>query len=133
MNSYEITECIAAYLYSQRIAPVLLGVASKWLRKRCGYDEWAFGIAPWPLSDIAQLFGVSPRTLQIQLKDGGAAFRKNLNIERHKDLRRFPSLGASIDDTANAIGFEHRQSFSEAFVGWEGCAPSTFAKSKVLS
>ncbi len=98
-----------------------------------GLIKASFGIAPWSLSDTAQVLGVGPRTLQIQLKDEGTAFRDIQKIERHKEACRLLTSGASIDDTANAIGFEHRQSFSEAFVGWEGCAPSTYAKSKVLT
>lgn len=98
-----------------------------------GLIRASFGIVPWSLSDTAQVLGVGPRTLQIQLKDEGTAFREILQVERHKEARRLLASGASIDDTANTIGFEHRQSFSEAFYGWEGCAPSTYAKSKVLS
>ena len=97
-----------------------------------GLVRASFGIAPWSLSDTAKVIGVGPRSLQIQLKDEGTAFREIVKVERHKEARRLLASGVGIDGTADAIGFEHRQSFSEAFTNWEGCSPSTYAKSMVI-
>lgn len=97
-----------------------------------GLIRASFGVAPWSLSDTSTVLGIGPRSLQIQLKDEGTAFREIVKVERHKEARRLLAAGASIDATADAIGFEHRQSFSEAFADWEGCSPSVFAKKALL-
>lgn len=94
-----------------------------------GLVRASFGIAQWSLSDTSQVLGIGLRSLQIQLKDEGTAFRQIVKVERHKEARRLLAGGASIDETADALGFEHRQSFSEAFACWEGSSPSAYAKS----
>ena len=93
-----------------------------------GLVRASFGIAPWSFSDTAKALQVGERTLQIRLKDEGTTFRSIVQAERHKKARRLLGSGKSIEDTAADLGFEHRQSFSEAFSNWEGCAPSVFAR-----
>ncbi|MEP2532451.1 helix-turn-helix domain-containing protein [Shimia sp.] len=95
-----------------------------------GLVKASFGVAPWSLADTAQVLGIGERSLQIQLRDEGTVFREIAKTERHKEARRLLTHGISIENTADAIGFEHRQSFSEAFANWEGCSPSVYAKKK---
>lgn len=94
-----------------------------------GLVRASFGIAQWSFADTCQTLGIGPRSLQIRLKDEGTSFREILQTERHSEARRLLASGAAIDDTADAIGFGHRQSFSQAFTKWEGSTPSAYANS----
>ncbi len=98
-----------------------------------GLVKASFGVAPWSLEDTARVLGIGPRSLQIQLRDEGTNFRKILNSQRHAEARRLLADGESIESTADVIGFEHRQSFSEAFTQWEGCPPSKYRLALALN
>ncbi|WP_299643031.1 AraC family transcriptional regulator [uncultured Ruegeria sp.] len=118
-------EVLTRYLDDKKIDPSVL---SKKAELVAGLVRSSFGIAPWSIVDTCRALGIGQRSLQIQLKDEGTSFRQILRNERHNEARRMLALGASIDETADAIGFGHRQSFSEAFTDWEGCPPSAYAK-----
>lgn len=93
-----------------------------------GLVRASFGVAPWSLSNTAQALQIHERTLQIRLKSEGTSFREILMTERHMMSKRLLLAGKSIEETAEVLGFDHRQSFSEAFSGWEGVSPSAFVK-----
>jgi AraC-like DNA-binding protein len=86
----------------------------------------SIGVMPISAPQVAQLIGVPLRTMQANLRDERTSFRAILQSTRHTVARRELRLGKSIEDTAAMLGFDHRQSFSEAFHQWEGCPPSSF-------
>ncbi|WP_305514962.1 helix-turn-helix transcriptional regulator [Shimia thalassica] len=93
-----------------------------------GLVRASFGVAPWTLANTSQALQTHERTIQLRLKAEGTSFREIVQTERHDMSKRLLLLGKSIEETAEALGFDHRQSFSEAFSGWEGISPSAFVK-----
>jgi AraC-like DNA-binding protein len=93
-----------------------------------GLVRASLGVAPWSLIDTSGVLGIGERSLQIRLKEEGTSFREIVQAERHTKARHLLSSGTSISDTAAELGFDHRQSFSEAFTQWEGTSPSKYAK-----
>ncbi len=93
-----------------------------------GLVRASFGVAPWSLFNTANALQVHERTLQLRLKSEGTSYREIVQTERHLMSKRLLLAGKSIDETAETLGFDHRQSFSEAFSGWEGLSPSNFVR-----
>lgn len=92
-----------------------------------GLVRASFGVAPWSLVNTSQALEIHERTLQLRLKSEGTSFREIVKSERHRMSKRLLIAGKSIDETAEILGFDHRQSFSAAFSSWEGMSPSMFA------
>ncbi|MEP1929723.1 MAG: helix-turn-helix domain-containing protein [Paracoccaceae bacterium] len=121
-------EVLSRFLNSENIETASRASASEMVS---GLVRASFGVAPWSFSDTAKALQVGERTLQIRLKDEGLTFRKIVQAERHKKARHLLGSGTSIEAAAEELGFEHRQSFSEAFSNWEGRSPSAFTKNRV--
>jgi AraC-like DNA-binding protein len=81
---------------------------------------------PVSLREAASLLSIPQRTLQAALSAEKTGFRVLRDNARHQLAKQALQNGRSITETASLIGFDHRQSFSEAFSIWEGCAPSQF-------
>jgi AraC-like DNA-binding protein len=81
---------------------------------------------PVKLDVCARILGVSPRTLQRRLDDGGVTFetlvdglRRDLAID---GLRR----GAMVTEVAMALGYSDTAHFTRAFRRWTGRTPTAF-------
>ncbi|MCA0871465.1 helix-turn-helix domain-containing protein [Seohaeicola saemankumensis] len=82
---------------------------------------------PVSLAEAAYILDFHPRTLQLKLKERHIRFSDLRDAALHRKARLELAAGRSISETSDLLGFEHRQSFSEAFSRWEGMAPSEFA------
>ena len=83
--------------------------------------------SPIKMLRVAELLGLPARTMQAYLNAEGSSFAEVRNDTLHREAQRELLAGRSISETSEMLGFTHRQSFSEAFSKWEGCAPSIFA------
>ncbi|MEO9781734.1 MAG: helix-turn-helix domain-containing protein [Sedimentitalea sp.] len=105
-------------------------------------DNWSFSTAlraavrPYlydgypALTKIAEIFGMSGRTLQRRLRDCGRSYSEVLQearFEMAQELLVDPS--ARIIDVALAVGYENPQHFARAFRRHAGVSPTIFRKS----
>ncbi|MFY0691316.1 MAG: helix-turn-helix domain-containing protein [Paracoccaceae bacterium] len=81
---------------------------------------------PISLKQAAQFLSMPERTLQAALSAEKTSFRNLRDSARHSLAKQALQSGKSIMETTHLVGFNHRQSFSEAFSLWEGCSPSEF-------
>ncbi len=76
------------------------------------------------IEDIADLIGITPRTLQRRLKRSGRSFR---NILHERMASRAETLlgedGTSISEIAIALGYSDASHFARAFKGVRGLSP----------
>ncbi|WP_299351819.1 AraC family transcriptional regulator [uncultured Shimia sp.] len=126
------TDSLGAEVLSRYLNDRSIKVENKPLLKDVvgGLVRASFGVAPWTLVNTSQALQVHERTLQNRLKSEGTSFREIVQAERHIMSKRLLLAGRSIEETSEALGFDHRQSFSEAFSGWEGMSPSIFLKTQ---
>jgi AraC-like DNA-binding protein len=76
------------------------------------------------LQDVAQEPGMSARTLQRRLADGGISFQQ-LVEDTNRELARhyLRQSGVELNEAAFLLGFEDANSFFRAFQLWEGTSP----------
>jgi len=77
----------------------------------------------------ARKLGMSVRTLQRRLQDGGLSFDDVYDGTRKELARRYlgdPAL--SIQETAHLLAFGDLRGFYRAFRRWEGCTPAAFRR-----
>jgi len=78
------------------------------------------------LADVARVLGLSARTLQRRLAEGGESFRDLHDEVRFQRARELLLGGATTDDVAGALGYRDRANFVRAFTRWAGQSPSHF-------
>jgi len=79
------------------------------------------------LQDVAQELGLSARTLQRRLTDGGITFQQLVEETRRELAHHYlkqPSV--ELNETAFLLGFEDANSFFRAFQLWEGTSPTAW-------
>jgi AraC-like DNA-binding protein len=77
------------------------------------------------LSDVANVLGMSERTLQRRISDSGTSFRLLLEASRQELAREMLASGANaIDEIAYLLGYQDTSSFYRAFREWEGVTPA---------
>lgn len=121
-------DALRAEVFSRYLADESIKACEKPLTKDivAGLVRASFGVAPWSLVNTCGALQLHERTLQLRLKSEGTSFREIVQTERHLASKRLLVAGKDIVETAEILGFEHRQSFSEAFSRWEGLSPSAF-------
>jgi AraC-like DNA-binding protein len=80
---------------------------------------------PLPLERVAQVVGLSPRSLKRKLAAEGTQYSAIVEEERREQallLLREP--GASIKDVANRLGYANVGNFTRAFHRWTGSTPA---------
>lgn len=82
------------------------------------------GQAP-DLAALAQLLGVSARTLKRRLQQEGGSFRALAQAARHERAQALLAAGRlNMSEIAAELGFADAAAFSQAFKRWSGVAPS---------
>lgn len=79
------------------------------------------------VDSLAQNLGISRRTLQRRLSALGFSFKEILRDVREQQSRRYlddPRL--AVTEIALLLGYSDQASFSNAFKGWCGCAPTEY-------
>lgn len=77
------------------------------------------------IADVARELGLSDRSLQRRIAEGGASYRGLVDAARQelgRDLLSDPKNG--IDEVAFLLGFQDTSSFYRAFRSWEGVTPA---------
>jgi AraC-like DNA-binding protein len=73
---------------------------------------------------VARRLGMSSRTLQRRLTDGGATFQELIEEARRELARHYLRQGAlELNETAYLLGYVDANSFFRAFHHWEGTTP----------
>lgn len=80
------------------------------------------------LPAFARREGVAPRTLQRRFAALGTSFADVADAARADLARHHLRAGASLAETAVALGFGDQAAFHKAFVRWEGRTPGAFAR-----
>lgn len=84
------------------------------------------------LSDIADVLGLSPRTLQRRIAEAGTSFRRLLEASRRELGRDMLANGVcATDEIAYLLGYQDTSSFYRAFHEWEGVTPSQWREDNV--
>lgn len=83
--------------------------------------------APIPLNVMSEILSVPSRTLQFDLRRSGHSFAGLRDEARYAAARESLLAGRTVRETSERLGYAQQQSFTEAFIRWEGMAPSTFA------
>ena len=91
-------------------------------------SRWLWASAP-PLKrgEIAELLGLSERSLARRLKAEGASYNRLLaevQVERAKNLLR--DRNATAASVAYRLGYSDPAAFSRAFAGWTGTPPAAW-------
>ena len=80
-------------------------------------------------SDIANLFGMSERTLRYRLEGEGTSMQRLLADTRHKlACHLLLNTTLPISKIAADLGFTESAVFSRAFRSWAGTSPSQWRK-----
>lgn len=86
------------------------------------------------LSDLAKQLGMSERTLQRRIAEGGSTFRAILSDARREIGRRLLADPATdIDEVACLLGYQDTASFYRAFHEWEGMPPNRWREIQAQS
>lgn len=76
------------------------------------------------LSDVAEVLGMSERTLQRRIAETGTSFRLLLEGARQELGREMLARGGTApDEIAYLLGYQDTSSFYRAFRDWEGVTP----------
>lgn len=83
------------------------------------------------LSLVAEIVGMSPRTLQRRLQQSGSSYSQILREARF-DLARslLDDSGAKIIDVAMTAGYDSQQHFTRAFRRFTGLTPTRYRRAK---
>ncbi|WP_294229341.1 AraC family transcriptional regulator [uncultured Shimia sp.] len=76
--------------------------------------------------EIAAQFRVTRRTLARKLRAEGLSFRALCNDLRYRLAKAHLQDGRSVTETTFLLGYGDQATFSTAFKGWSGVAPSVF-------
>jgi len=81
----------------------------------------------WGVEDVAQLLGVSPRSLQRLLNEEGVSYSDLLDCCRCKAAcQALQHTQQSIKDIAAALDYSDPTHFARAFRRWTGTAPLAY-------
>lgn len=76
------------------------------------------------IADVAQELGLSERTLQRRIGDGGTTFRALLDEARQELARSLLSdVSITIEEVAFLLGYDDSSSFYRSFRNWEKISP----------
>lgn len=79
------------------------------------------------LTELADLRGVSTRTLKRNLAAHGTSFQALLDeLRRDRAIELLDRPGYTVEQVAEALGYADTANFRRAFHRWVGCAPSAF-------
>jgi AraC-like DNA-binding protein len=79
------------------------------------------------LPSVAELLGVSARTLQRRLAGEGATFDALRSRVRYESALAQLGRGVPVSKVATALGYGSRTAFSRAFHRWTGTSPMAYA------
>jgi AraC-like DNA-binding protein len=80
---------------------------------------------------VAHAVRMSPRTLQRRLGELGTSYQALLDeVRRDASRRLLASTDLDAGEIAFLLGFEESNSFSRAFVAWEGATPGRWREAK---
>jgi len=82
------------------------------------------GRLPPSLTEMAELLGLSPRTLKRRLHAEGLTYRSLLDEARSRLAKTLlAEQGLSVSRIASQLGFSDLSSFSQSFKRWQGVSP----------
>jgi AraC-like DNA-binding protein len=83
--------------------------------------------------DIAEILGMSARTLQRKLGEAGTTYKEILDDTRHALALAYLSTSRhSVSDVTYLLGFSAGSCFTRAFRRWTGCSPSDWRAARAL-
>lgn len=81
------------------------------------------------IRQVAEAFGMSPRTLQYQLTADGYGYRSLLERIRQEHAEHYLSqTDLSLNEIAYMLGYSEQSPFQNAFKRWTGMSPGEFRK-----
>jgi AraC-like DNA-binding protein len=85
------------------------------------------------IHDVARQLGMSSRTLQRRLTEGGHTFQRLLDEARRELAHHYLGQASlELNETAYLLGFEDANSFYRAFQHWEGTTPGQWRRNRRL-
>lgn len=79
------------------------------------------------METVANLMGMTPRTLRRRLADEGTSFSQVFDRVRRDLAEKYLSgSGFTVEDIADLLGFTDASNFRSSFRRWTGVAPSAF-------
>lgn len=85
------------------------------------------------IEQAAKACHVSVRTLQRKLKDEGLGYQALLDETRHElALHYLLTTQLTMDQIADAVGFQETTSFFHAFKLWQGVTPNEYRSNMAL-
>lgn len=86
------------------------------------------------LPEVAEQLGLTPRTLQRRLTEGGLSFQTVLQRSRRELAHHYLAESRmELSETAYLLGYDDANSFFRAFQRWEGTSPGQWRSLKVAS
>jgi AraC-like DNA-binding protein len=83
--------------------------------------------------DIAEILGMSARTLQRKLGEAGTTYKEILDDTRHALALAYLSASRhSVSDVTYLLGFSAGSCFTRAFRRWTGCSPSDWRAGRAV-
>jgi AraC-like DNA-binding protein len=90
----------------------------------------SFEARPFTMEDVAREVGISTRSLRRKMLSEGVSFNDLVARNRmHVAKRMLERPGASIQETAYAMGFASPAAFHRAFKRWTGLTPKQYQES----
>ncbi len=81
---------------------------------------------------VADIAGMTPRSLQRLLKTHGSSYRQLLNdVRKSYALRQLHSHRHAINDVAKRLGYSDASHFTRAFKKWTGLSPSQYRQREI--
>ncbi|MGH8494094.1 MAG: AraC family transcriptional regulator ligand-binding domain-containing protein [Moraxellaceae bacterium] len=85
----------------------------------------------WSVQEVAQALNTSRRTLARHLHHEGTSFRELLDAELSRQaLCHMRSHAQTVDDMAEALGYQDASTFRRAFRRWFGVSPGKYMESR---
>ncbi len=85
----------------------------------------------WSVQEVAHALNTSRRTLARHLHHEGTSFRTLLDAELSRQaLNHMRSHAQSVDDMAEALGYQDASTFRRAFRRWFGVSPGKYMESR---
>jgi AraC-like DNA-binding protein len=86
------------------------------------------------IEDVAEVMGISKRTLQRNLGNAGINYREMLEQTRYAIARqKLANSELSVTELALDLGYSSSEHFSRAFKRWSGMSPLKFRRSPHLN
>ena len=84
---------------------------------------------PESMSQLAERFGMTERTLKRRLAERGTSYSRLLDTQRHDRALELLRTAASVEDIAVQLGYSDAANFTRAFRRWTGQSPRAFRSS----